>query len=170
MYNFFYDETEHSRKINHKTITADNYCDDFISTIIGWQLSEEKSITERYLAFEEKYDFRKVDGELKSLTMKSKDFRIGFASLNKHTIDFYDDLISIFDEKIITYFSVNSKIEYVINQIFTNYHNNMYVDVDLMKYSIIKAINVYRPQKVIEAIYKEPQIFVDELRYFWKTK
>lgn len=170
MYNFFYDETEHSRKINHKTITADNYCDDFISTIIGWQLSEEKSITERYLAFEEKYDFRKVDGELKSLTMKSKDFRIGFASLNKHTIDFYDDLISIFDEKIITYFSVNSKIEYVINQIFTNYHNNMYVDVDLMKYSIIKAINVYRPQKVIEAIYKEPQIFVDELRYFLENQ
>ena len=35
-----------------------------------------------------------------------------------------------------------------------------------MKYSIIKAINVYRPQKVIEAIYKEPWLFVNELCSF----
>ena len=34
--------------------------------------------------------------------MKSKDFRLGFASLNKHTIDFYDDLISLFDENFFT--------------------------------------------------------------------
>ena len=27
MYHFFYDETEHSRKINYQTITASNYYD-----------------------------------------------------------------------------------------------------------------------------------------------
>ena len=26
-YMFFYDETEHSRKINYETVTANNYCD-----------------------------------------------------------------------------------------------------------------------------------------------
>ncbi len=86
------------------------------------------------------------------------------------TIEFYEDLVSLFDEKIIIYFSVFSKIEYVISQLFVNYHSSMFVDVDYMKYSIIKAINVYRPQNVIEAIYKEPQIFVKELRSFLEDR
>ena len=34
-YNFYYDESEHSRKINHKTITADNYYDSFITVVVG---------------------------------------------------------------------------------------------------------------------------------------
>lgn len=102
--------------------------------------------------------------------MKTKDFSLGFASLNNHTIEFYEDLVSLFDEKIIIYFSVFSKIEYVISQLFVNYYNSMFVDVDYMKYSIIKAINVYRPQNVIKAIYKEPQIFVNELRSFLEDR
>ena len=52
----------------------------------------------------------------------------------------------------------------------TLYDPSMFVDVDYMKYSIIKAINVYRPQNVIEAIYKEPQIFVKELRSFLEDR
>lgn len=169
-YVFFYDETEHSRKINYQTVTANNYYDNFITGIVGWKTEENECISDRYLAFEAKYDYRKKDGELKSQTMKTKDFRFGFASLNNHTIEFYEDLVSLFDEKIIIYFSVFSKIEYIISQLFVNYHNSMFVDVDFMKYSIIKAINVYRPQNVIEAIYKEPQIFVKELRSFLEDR
>lgn len=170
MYNFFYDETEHSRKINYPTVTANNYYDNFISVIVGWTVEEEKNITENYLAFESKYESRKKKGELKSQTMKVNDFKYGLASMNKHVLEFYYDLISLYNEKIIIYFSVASKIEYVIHQIFVNYHSNMFVDVDLMKYSIIKAINVYHPVKVIEAIYKEPQVFVNELRDFLKNQ
>lgn len=165
-YNFYYDETEHSRKINLETITASNYYDNFISVIVGWASEEQENITSNYLAFEAKYDYRKKNGELKSQTMKAKDFSLGFASLNNHTIEFYEDLISLFDDKIIIYFSVFSKIEYVVNQLLSEYHNSLHVDVDSMKYSIIKAINVYSPANVIEAIYKDPQIFVDELRFF----
>lgn len=36
-YNFYYDESEHSRKINHKTITANNYYDSFIAVVVGWR-------------------------------------------------------------------------------------------------------------------------------------
>lgn len=169
-YVFFYDETEHSRKINYKTVTANNYCDNFTTVIVGWKAEENDCVSDRYLAFESKYAYRKKDGELKSQTMKTKDFSLGFASLNNHTIEFYEDLVSLFDEKIIIYFSVFSKIEYVISQLFVNYHNSMFVDVDYMKYSIIKAINVYQPQNVIEAIYKEPQIFVNELRSFLEDR
>ena len=169
-YVFFYDETEHSRKINYKTVTANNYCDNFTTVIVGWKAEENDCVSDRYLDFESKYDYRKKDGELKSQTMKTKDFSLGFASLNNHTIEFYEDLVSLFDEKIIIYFSVFSKIEYVISQLFVNYHNSMFVDVDYMKYSIVKAIDVYRPQNVIEAIYKEPQIFVNELRSFLEDR
>lgn len=169
-YMFFYDETEHSRKINYETVTANNYCDNFITGIVGWNAEENECISDRYLAFKSKYTYRKKDGELKSQTMKAKDFRLGFASLNNHTIEFYEDLVSLLDDKIVIYFSVFSKIEYVINQLFVNYHSSMFIDVDYMKYSIIKAINIYRPQKVIEAIYKEPQIFVKELRSFLEDR
>ena len=160
---FFYDETEHSRKINYETVTATNYHDNFITGIVGWKIEENKYVSDRYVAFESKYDYRKKDGELKSQTMKTKDFRLGFASLNSHTIGFYEDLISLFDKKVIIYFSVSSKIEYIISQLFINYHNSVLVNIDFMKYSIIKAINVYQPKKVIEAIYKEPKLFVKEL-------
>ena len=69
MYHFFYDETEHSRKINYQTITASNYYDNFISVIVGWLSEDEDRIKDRYLGFETKYEFRKVNGELKSQTM-----------------------------------------------------------------------------------------------------
>lgn len=111
-YMLFYDETEHSRKINYETVTANNYCDNFITGIVGWNAEENECISDRYLAFESKYTYRKKDGELKSQTMKAKDFRLGFASLNNHTIEFYEDLISLLDDKIVIYFSVFSKIEY----------------------------------------------------------
>ena len=90
MYHFFYDETEHSRKINYQTITASNYYDNFISVIVGWLSEDEDRIKDRYLGFETKYEFRKVNGELKSQTMKARDLRLGFASLNKNTVGFYD--------------------------------------------------------------------------------
>ena len=128
---FFYDETEHSRKNNYETVTATNYHDNFITGIVGWKIEENKYVSDRYVAFESKYDYRKKDGELKSQTMKTKDFRLGFASLNSHTIGFYEDLISLFDKKVIIYFSVSSKIEYIISQLFINYHNSVLVNIDL---------------------------------------
>ncbi|SFU57280.1 DUF3800 domain-containing protein [Butyrivibrio sp. M55] len=169
-YSFFYDETEHSRKISYKTITASNYYDNFVTAIVGWNVDKERRITDRYLAFEEKYGYRKKNGELKSQTINIKDFSLGFASLNNNKIGFYEDFISLFDEDIILYFSVSSKIEYIIDQLFTNYHSSAFIDADYAKYSIVKAINIYRPQKLIEALYKEPSTFVDELRFFLKGR
>ena len=53
-YVFFYDETEHSRKINYKTVTANNYCDNFMTGIVGWKAEENDCVSDRYLAFESK--------------------------------------------------------------------------------------------------------------------
>ena len=81
-YVFFYDETEHSRKINYKTVTANNYCDNFMTGIVGWRAEENDCVSDRYLAFESKYAYRKKDGELKSQTMKTKDFSLVTILLN----------------------------------------------------------------------------------------
>lgn len=35
-YSFYYDESEHSRKISYTTISASNYYDNFITMIVGW--------------------------------------------------------------------------------------------------------------------------------------
>ena len=45
-YIFFYDETEHSRKINYETVTANNYYDNFITGIVGWKAVYECYQTE----------------------------------------------------------------------------------------------------------------------------
>ena len=48
-YIFFYDETEHSRKINYETVTANNYYDNFITGIVGWKAEDDECISDRYL-------------------------------------------------------------------------------------------------------------------------
>ena len=44
-YMFFYDETEHSRKINYETVTANNYYDNFITGIVGWKAEDDECIS-----------------------------------------------------------------------------------------------------------------------------
>lgn len=171
MYKFYYDESEHSRKINYNTVTAENYYDNFISVIIGWTHGREKEIFEKYSAFEEKYTERRdKNGELKSQTLKQNQFKFGFASLNKQNIQFVDDFLSIFDNEIKFYFSVASKMEYLVLQLFSEYKNNIFVDADAMKYSITKALVVYRPEKVIKCICDFPELFVETLKEFFRDR
>lgn len=48
-YVFFYDETEHSRKINYETVTANNYYDNFITGIVGWKAEDDECISDRWI-------------------------------------------------------------------------------------------------------------------------
>lgn len=73
-YIFFYDETEHSRKINYETVTANNYYDNFITGIVGWKAEDDECISDRYLAFESKYDYRKKRRRIKESDYESKRF------------------------------------------------------------------------------------------------
>lgn len=170
-YKFYYDESEHSRKINYNTVTAINYYDNFVTVVVGWSKEKEKEVFEKYENFEKKYTDRKDrNGELKSTTLKQKQFDFGFASLNKANTQLIMDFLSIFDESIKLYFSVASKIEYLILQLFKGYHNYCFIDADAVKYSIIKSIVVYRPQKVIKSIYDNPEEFVGELKRFFRER
>ena len=88
-------------------------------------------------------------------------------------LSFHDRMLpflSLFDEDIHIYFSVSSKIEYLVLQLFQRYRNSFHVDADLMKYSITKALVVYRPQKVIKCIYESPEDFLKELKKFFQDR
>lgn len=166
-YNFYYDESEHSRKINYNTVTALNYYDNFITAIVGWAECSEKDVFKKYEDFEKKYADRKdKNGELKSTTLKQKKLEYGFASLDRDNTQFITDFLSIFDQNIKLYFSVASKIEYLISQLFIGYQNNCVIDIDAVKYCIIKALVVYHPDNVIKCIYDHPEDFVVELKRF----
>ena len=169
-YNFYYDESEHSRKINYSTVSATNYYDNFVTMIVGWS-SEKDDVLQRHAAFETKYAYRKDhNGEIKSTMFQQKQFKYGFASLNKQNAQFVNDFLSLFDEDIHIYFSVSSKIEYLVLQVFQRYRNSFHVDADLMKYSITKALVVYRPQKVIKCLYGSPEDFLKELKKFFQDR
>ena len=54
-YKFYYDESEHSRKINYNTVTAPNYYDNFVTVVVGWSKEKEKEVFKKYEEFENKY-------------------------------------------------------------------------------------------------------------------
>lgn len=173
-YNFYYDETEHSRRITLNTINSSNYYDNFITAIVGWNIENEAEIFERYAKFEDKYKSRKTNGELKSTTITKKSFRYGFASLDKDNIEFIDDFLSFFDENMIILICINSKLEYIVHQLFCNYQNRLenkvYVSMDSLKYSIVKALLVYRPKEIFECIYTDPTQLIPLLKAFFRNK
>lgn len=170
-YNFYYDESEHSRKINYNTVTAPNYYDNFVTAIVGWSSEKEKEVFEKYADFEDEYAERKDrNGEIKSTTLKQKQFKFGFASLDEVNTQFINDFLTIFDEDAHVYFSVFSKIEYLVLQFFAEYENDFLFDADAMKYSITKALVKYRPEKVIKCIYECPEQFVDMLKDFFSER
>lgn len=167
---FYYDESEHSRKINYSTVSAKNYYDNFVTAIVGWDKADEKSIEEKYLDFENKYFDRKSGGELKSTTIRLRQLKNGVASLNKSNISLIMDLLSLYTTNIYLYFSVASKMEFIVYQLFRNYKSNIFADMNSMKYSIIKAIVVYQPQDIILGMYENTKELVALLRNFFEER
>ncbi len=165
-YHFFYDETEHSRKINIATVSAPNYYDNFIAVILGWKEADEQVIRDSYLKFEKKYSARKSKGELKSQTLRQEQFIHGLASLNKPNIEFINDFLSLFDQKIYLYFAFASKIEFVVTQVLDQYRNSFFFDMDAVRYSITKAICLYRPTEILEHTFGDTAGFVQALQSF----
>ncbi len=46
-YSFYYDESEHSRKINFNTVSVMNYYDNFIAVIVGWKDENQQSVFDK---------------------------------------------------------------------------------------------------------------------------
>ena len=165
-FKFYYDESEHSRKISQATIEDPHYYENFVTVIVGWDENKEAVLEKRYAEFEEKYEERKHKGELKRPAIKFKQFKNGFASMSPENLDLVSDFLDLFNDDVYIYFSVQSKMEYVLIQLLSNYRNSFGIDVDAMRYSLVKAIHVYKPQNVIDAMYNRPVDLIDEIENF----
>lgn len=169
-YSFYYDESGHSRVLTEETVTADNYDDFFIAIIVGVGQSKKSSLESDYKLFEQKYKKIYQVDELKSTVLSNKKYKLGFNSFKKDDLCFISEFLElIIRHNLLIYISVQNKIEYLVEQLLKNYENNYLIDADAIKYSVTKAISVYRPLKVMESMYKGKS-FSQELRNFLEEK
>ena len=172
-YKFYYDESCHSESITENTLNAENFYDNFITVIVGWDETYESDLETKYLAFEEKYKSRKAGNpaELKSSTIKPNDIVNGFASIkSKELTTLIEDFLSLFDEKVYICISFINKIEFLVNQIVDGYDEEIWFNVDAFKYTLVKALRTYKPQNVFTQLYKNPSGMVDSIKVFLKER
>lgn len=160
---FFYDESEHSRKLTKGTINADNFASYFVVGVIGFLQNDEFSIEHGYKILES----MRLSNELKSNTFKFSQFKNGLASLNKDNkklMSAYLDFLISFN--LYNYISIINKLEYVVLQLFKDYKNSVFGDMDVLRYVVSKLLNVYKPKAVIDALYRNDGTFIGELKDF----
>ena len=61
----------------------------------------------------------------------------------------------MFTEDIHVYFSVISKVEYIVRQILEEYSDIPFIYIQAMEYSLTKAILAYKPENVLKSIYEQ---------------
>jgi hypothetical protein len=166
-FSFYYDESEHSRKINQNTINASNFASNFVCSIIGLKSNKAYDVFNEYAAFENLYMKQRQVSELKSETIKPKQIKYGFASLSKNNKEFINHFFNfVIDQNLYSYFAIVHKIEYIIIQLFASYQNSFMVDMDSLRYTLTKLIDVYRPKEVLESIYINDGTLIEKLKNF----
>lgn len=163
-YKFYYDETEHSRSLNYKTIVANEFYDGFVAVIVGWAACDEADLECKYEVFETKYRSPGAS-ELKSTSLNKKQFRYGLSSLSKVNVRMIGDFLDLFDENNLVYYSFSSKAEHLINRLFSRC-SIPEINMDLLRYSLAKLVAQYQPEKVVEAFYGDPDHLVEAVRAF----
>ena len=164
---FFYDESEHSRKISYDTVRDKNFEPNFVVAIVGCQTDSLEELESKYIELERAYKkFYSVD-ELKNNIIKVKKYKYGLNSFKKNDLNLITEVFSfINDNDFKVYISVNNKIEFIVNQLLKEYKNDLFIDADLFRYIVTKILNVYFPQNVIQAIYLDSNKFKTELKIF----
>ena len=56
-FKFYYDESEHSRKISQATIEIPLFFEYFVTVIVVWDENKEAVLVKRYAEFVEKYEY-----------------------------------------------------------------------------------------------------------------
>ena len=167
-YIFFYDESGHSRRLTKDTLSASNYDDHFVGCIVGINESKREKLEKEYLALEKPYKTFFQVKELKSQILSRDKYKFGFASFKKDDLNLISDYLDfLINNKCLVYISVFNKIEYLVSQLLDKYKNSLFIDADALRYSIVKAINIYRPKNVLDAMY-QGAIFKKELCAFLK--
>lgn len=169
---FFFDESFHSRKINKQTIEDKLFFDNYVITGIGCLRKDLHKNEILYKQFEEKHKEKfsiKENDELKSKIVKKDQYKYGIKSFNKKSLELYKDFWELMNESdYIYYICVISKLEYILTQF--NYNIWGVRDYRSFVYSIVKAVNVYRPKEVLKALFEENDLLLEELISFLKRK
>lgn len=167
-YSFFYDESEHSRRLTKDTLNANNFAENFVASIVGYSEYISSDVINDYSAFEEKHKkvFTIID-ELKSTVLAPKKYVSGLISFKKEDLCLISDLLDIIiNHELFLYICVFNKIEFIIIQLLNSYENSLFVDADSLKYSIAKLVSLYRPQNVYDSVYRNDGSFISELKEF----
>lgn len=168
-YAFYYDESQHSRQLNLKTVTADEFYDGFVVAIVGWDLERERDLAARYSVFENKY-LSPGAKELKSTVLKKSHFKYGFKSLSQNNARLINDFLDMLDDDIYVYCAFSSKAEWLVDKLFSQYQNNHWFNADSLRYSLAKHLVQYRPIEVVESLYRSPDDLLFALRGFLRKR
>ena len=170
-YYFFYDETNHSRKLTSNTINDENFRIDFISVIVGVSKNDLFSFETDYKNFESKWKKYYGCEELKSTVIKFGKYKDGLASFKHKDIELYVDLFDlIIKHNLYLHFGVFNKIEYLINQMLIQSDLLPYINFRGMSYSMTKAICVYKPHSVMDSIANNIEDFLPRYRAFLEKR
>lgn len=148
---YFYDESEHSRKITTSTVFSDNFYHSFVTATIGIDVNNLEKIYASYRDFENKYkDRADKSGEIKSKALgKPKHFKYGFVSSPKQNKEFILDYLKFIDDNDLTvYYSFENKFDLIIRQVFVD---KLFMPFNYV-YSLSKLITLYHPKDVIECM------------------
>ena len=169
---FFFDESFHSRKINKKTIEDKEFFDNYVMTGIGCIKKDLYKNEILYKQFEEKFKEKfsiNENDELKSKIVKKEQYKYGIKSFNKKSLELYKAFWELMNQSdYIYYICAISKLEYILTQF--NYNIWGVRDYRSFVYSIVKAVNVYRPKEVLKALLEENELLLEELIKFLRRK
>lgn len=169
---FFFDESFHSRKINKKTVEDKEFFDNYVMTGIGCIRKDLYKNEILYKQFEEKFkeEFSiNENDELKSKIVKKDQYKYGIKSFNKKSLELYKAFWELMNQSdYIYYICAISKLEYILTQF--NYNIWGVRDYRSFVYSIVKAVNVYRPKEVLKALLEENELLLEELIKFLRRK
>jgi len=164
-YNFYFDESFHTRTITEPSFSANDYFNSYISTGMGINSNNISRIFRKYKEFEEKYKKFYSVSELKSEIINKKHYKYGISTFKKNEVELYYDYFTfLLDNDIQYYISVCDKLEYLLLQ--CKYKAPYYFNKYACIYSLTKLINVYRPKDVIEDIMNKNNKLIEDLRKF----
>ena len=123
-YNFYFDETYHTRKITYRNgkLNLDNDKDFYVGCYIG--AKDWEPLQNQLLSFETRQKQKlgiSPDKELKSTSLiNSNKITYGLHSLNSYAIDFYTELFEILKGNIKIHLYIMNKYEFLFHNIFPN--------------------------------------------------
>ncbi len=161
-FNFYFDETFHDRKITIKpegkiNIFDEDKNDNYVGAFWGYNKTCELEIHEKLKQLEEKHKAKfDLKGELKSKTIKKKNFTFGITSLREEAMNFYRDYFDLMNDiSPIIHINAISKVELLVRNIF-NVQAFCGIPDNVRKifyYSMSKFLLTYHTPELIKSMY-----------------